>query len=338
MYKINKYIFLQLFKYFSLIFFIFLSVAWLLQITRLFTITNFIQVDIINIIFLSIFIIPNILTIIIPFILIFGMMLCFIKLNKDQELISIFSLGLDLKPIKTSLKIFSFLIISFYILLTFYISPKVYEIYKQKEFDLRNTINFDNIIYSNFINIGTNTILDFKKIGNLYEDIFISYFDNKENIIYAKKGEIFNKGDSLNFSLSSGFKISIDNNNQLEKLEFLNYAFDVANNNNKNLKVDDKNTYTIFDDLKNKNYQNILFKTIDIVLLFFILIFFYYNNIIKLNFYNKNNTYFVINCLIILIANQILKNSEILTFQYITIINIIFILLISVFIIKEKYE
>ena len=39
--KINLYLFSQITKNFLLILFIFLSIAWLLQITRLFTITNF---------------------------------------------------------------------------------------------------------------------------------------------------------------------------------------------------------------------------------------------------------------------------------------------------------
>ena len=57
-----------------------------------------------------------------------------------------------------------------------------------------------------------------------YEDIFISFNDEKENIVYAKKGNIFNENNQYNFQLSDGFKISIDKNKQIEKLEFLNYV------------------------------------------------------------------------------------------------------------------
>ena len=92
--KINLYLFSQIFKNFLLILFIFLTVSWLLQITRLFTISNFIQIDVIDIIFLSFYLLPNIITVIIPFILIFGLLLCFIRLNKDNELVAILSLGL----------------------------------------------------------------------------------------------------------------------------------------------------------------------------------------------------------------------------------------------------
>ena len=111
--KINIYIFTQIIKYFALVFFIFISISWILQLTRLFTISNFMQINVLNIIYLSIFLIPNILTVIIPFILIFGILLCFIKLNRDKELISILSLGLELKPIKISLIYFLFFILFF---------------------------------------------------------------------------------------------------------------------------------------------------------------------------------------------------------------------------------
>ena len=83
--KIKIYLFLQISKYFILILFIFLSIAWLLQITRLFTITNFLHIEVFDIFLLSIYLIPNLITVIIPFILIFGLLLCFMKLNRDNE-------------------------------------------------------------------------------------------------------------------------------------------------------------------------------------------------------------------------------------------------------------
>ena len=51
----------------------------------------------------------------------------------------------------------------------------------------------------------------------------LSFNDEKENIVYAKKGNIFNENNQYNFQLTNGFKISIDKNKQIEKLEFLNY-------------------------------------------------------------------------------------------------------------------
>ena len=83
--KINIYIFFQILKSCSLLMFIFLAITWLLQLTRLFSLTNLIQIDVLNIIYLSLFLIPNLLSVIIPFILIFGILLCFVKLNRDKD-------------------------------------------------------------------------------------------------------------------------------------------------------------------------------------------------------------------------------------------------------------
>ena len=138
--KIKIYLFLQISKYFILILFIFLSVTWLLQITRLFTITNFLHIEVFDIFLVCIYLIPNLITVIIPFILIFGLLLCFIKLNRDNELIAIFSLAQGLKAIKSPLITFCIIIISFFIVLNFYLAPKIYEIYKYKEFELRNKL------------------------------------------------------------------------------------------------------------------------------------------------------------------------------------------------------
>ena len=121
--KINTYLFLQISRYFFLILFIFLSVAWILQITRLFTITNFMHIEFLDIILLSFYLIPNIISVIAPFILIFGLLLCFVKLNRDNELIAILSLGDGLKPFRNTLFFFSFIMIFFFVLLSFYVWP-----------------------------------------------------------------------------------------------------------------------------------------------------------------------------------------------------------------------
>ena len=336
--KINIYLLTQIFKYFLLILFIFLSISWILQLTRLLTISNFMDIEIIDIIFLSFYLIPNIITIITPFIIIFGLLLCFIKLNNDNELITIVSLGHGLKHFKKVFIFFSFGIVVIFLILNLYIAPKIYEQYKIKEQDLRNTLDFSKITFSNFLNLNETTILDFNKNENGYEDIFISFKDRNENLIYAKKGNIYNNKNEYNFQLSDGFKISVDNKNQIEKLEFLNYILKIERNTIKVGKIIDKNTLTIFDDINTKNYLNITYKIFDLILIIYIFYFFYQNNLKNLNLTMKNNIFFLILCIFILICNQILKNSEILiasyTFSLISII--IFISILTS--IKKYYE
>ncbi len=335
--KIKIYLFLQISKFFILILFIFLSVAWLLQITRLFTITNFIHIEVFDIIILSIFLIPNLLTVIIPFILIFGLLLSFIKLNRDNELVAILTLGLGLNPLKNTLIVFSLIIIFIFTLFNFYFAPKVYEIYKTQEYELRNNINLNKMVFSNFLNINKTTILDFNKKEESFKNIFISFKDEKENIVYASQGNITSKDNKYNFQLKDGFKISIDKNNQIEKLEFLDYILKIQNKNMSDSKIVDKNTYTIFDDIKSENYLNISFKIADIFIIIFIIYFFYNNNLKNLNLKTGNIIFFSATSIVILILNQILKNSDITLLFYIffIILSISISLIISYL---KKYE
>ena len=314
--KIDNYIFNQILKSFILIFFIFLSISWLLQLTRLLALTNLIQTDILNVIYLSLFLIPNLLTVIMPFIVLFGIMLCFMKLYKDKEIIAIYSLGLQLKPIRYSLLLFSFLILIFYISINFYISPKVYEKYKIKEFELRNTINFDKMVLSNFLKLDENTTLDFKKNDNIFEDIFINFKDENENLIYARSGFIKSEKNKYIFQLNDGFKLSINKSNQIEKLEFENYVFKIDNKKEIEFNNFDKNTLTIIDDLNAKNFLNIFYKLSDVLFMILIFYFFYKNNIVTLNFNIKNNIFFILTSILFLTSNQLLKNSEINTLNY----------------------
>ncbi len=336
--KISWYLLNQICKYFFLILFIFLSVAWILQLTRLFTITNFVNIEFLNIFLLSLYLIPNIITVITPFILIFGLLLCFIKLNKDNELIAILSSGMGIKPFKDSLLIFSLIIIIVFAFLNFYLAPKIYEQYKIKEFDLRNTLDFKNISFSNFLNLNKSTILDFKKNNSEYKDIFISFNDESENIVFAKKGNIYNENNEYNFILSDGFKISVNTNKQIEKLEFLNYVLKIENKNNTNMDIVDRNTLTIFDDYFMKDYLNLIFKIIDILLILFVIFLFYNNNLKKINFQTYNNVIFSLLCVGVLILNQILKNSDIVLTNYLLfVLSVIFISLLISYI-KRRYE
>ncbi len=336
--KINQYLFIMISKYILLILFVFLSVAWLLQITRLFTITNFLHIEILDVFFLSIYLIPNLITVIVPFILIFGLLLCFLKLNKDNELIAILSLGFGLQPFKKTLIFFSLLIMIFFMILNLYLAPIVYEKYKFKENQLRNTINFNKMTFSNFLDLNNDTVLDFKRKNNEYNEIFINFTDDKENIIFAKKGNIINRDNEYNFQLTNGFKISIDNNKQIEKLEFLNYVLKIENKNFTNSRVIDNNTLTIIDDFNSKNYLNISFKLLDIILLIFIIIFFYFNNLKKINFTSGNNIYFVSLSIIIIIMNQMLKNSDIILNNYITVMSLMIFSIFVISYLKKKYE
>ena len=127
--KINFYIFTELFRGFLLILFIFLSIAWLLQFTRLMSISNLLQIDTLSILILSTYLVPNLFSVILPFIVIIGISTTFIKLFR-REIITIYTLGLNTKVIQKPLFVFSFIIILLSIIFNFYLSPNIYEKFK----------------------------------------------------------------------------------------------------------------------------------------------------------------------------------------------------------------
>ena len=335
--KIDKYIFIEIMKGSLLVFFIFLSISWLLQFTRLISLTNLIQVDIISILYLSLFLIPNLITIIIPFVIIFGLIVTFVKLHKDRELISIYSLGLNIKSVIRPMVYFSIIVLSILIVFNFYISPKIYKEYKIKEYEIRNKIDFEKITVSNFIEINKNTYLDFKKDSKNFKEVFIKFSKDKENMIYAKEAFIIQSNNKFIFNLINGFKITILKDNKIEKLEFENYSLEIINDSYKKYDDFDKNTYDIFYDIKNKNYINIFYKIIDSIIILFIVFFFILNNIVKNNLKINNILFFISISSFLLVVIQILKNSE-LDFNYhIYLVLLMFVLLITyIFIGKKK--
>ena len=115
--KINLYVFIQIIKSCTLVFFIFVSIAWLLQVSRLFNYLGNLQIEFMKIFILSTMLIPNIINIIIPFIVIFGILITFIKLERDREIIAIYSLGLSIDNIRKPIILFSLIIGGFYLFL-----------------------------------------------------------------------------------------------------------------------------------------------------------------------------------------------------------------------------
>ena len=334
--KIDKYIFLEILKGCLLILFIFLSISWLLQFSRLISLTNLIQVDIITIFYLSMFLIPNLISIIIPFVIIFGLIITFIKLHKDKEIISIYSLGLSTNSLSRSLKYFTILIILILLSFNFYISPKIYKEYKLKEFEIRNKIDFEKIVISNFLQINKNTFLDFKKDNQEFKEVFIKFSENNDNLIYAKNATIIQDNDFFIFNLIDGFKITIINDNKIEKLEFENYNLKIKNNKFKTFNNFDKNTFNIFDDIKSKNYLNITHKGADVIFVLIIILFFYFKNIKVYRFDFYYLFIFITFSSILLILNQLLKNLEISFLTNVLIILSILICSIIYFILGKE--
>ena len=334
--KINLYVFIQIIKSCTLVFFIFISIAWLLQISRLFSYLNNLQIDFVNVLFLSFFLIPNLINVTLPFIIIFGLIIAFIKFDKDKEIIAIFSLGLSIKEILKPFFLISIITIFLYLFLNLFFSPYIYDKYKQKEFDLRNSINLDNINISNFIQLDENLILDFSKKEDVFEDVFIRFIGENENIVFAKKARIIKEPKKFIFNLSEGFKLSFMNN-KIEKLEFENYKLNFPLKNENNYNNYDKNTLTLFNLIKYKDYKSMIERMFDTLILLTVIIFFYFNNIKDNKFSIKHIFIYLFLSILIIIFQNIIKNLD-FSLQFSFLLNIINFSIIYLFMLINKFK
>ena len=328
--KINLYVFSQIVKSCTLVFFIFVSIAWLMQLSRLFQIMNNLQIKFIDIFGLSIWLIPNLTNVTLPFIIIFGLVLAFVKLDKDREIIAIYSLGLTLNAIKKPLYLIVLLTSILYFFLSFFLSPFTYDIYKKNEFKIRNSVEFDNLNISNFIELDKNLIIDFDKRNNSFYDILINFNEEnkEENLIFAEKGSIKKIEDKLVFTLINGFKLMI-NNTEIEKLKFDKYKIEFPNITKEEYKKYDKNTLNLFELINDNNKTNnkILFhRQFDIYLILSLFIFFYYNIIRNNNYSLKNIITFISLAIFSLTIDNFLENYsvEIRLLIILNIINLLF--------------
>ena len=334
--KINLYVFIQIIKSCTLVFFIFISIAWLLQISRLFSYLSNLKIDFVNVLFLSFFLIPNLINVTLPFIIIFGLIIAFIKFDKDKEIIAIFSLGLSIKEILKPFFLISIIAIFLYLFLNLFFSPYIYDKYKQKEFDLRNSINLDNINISNFIQLDENLILDFSKKEDVFEDVFIRFIGENENIVFAKKARIIKEPKKFIFNLSEGFKLSFMNN-KIEKLEFENYKLNFPLKNENNYNNYDKNTLTLFNLIKYKDYNSMIERMFDTLILLTVIIFFYFNNI-KDNKFSINHIFiYLFLSVLIIIFQNIIKNLD-FSLQFSFLLNIINFSIIYLFMLINKFK
>ena len=271
---------------------------------------NNLQIDFLKILYLSSYIIPNLMNVTLPFILIFGFVLAFIKLDRDKEIIAIFSLGLSIRQILKPLFLVSILFVLIYLLLNLFLSPHLYEKYKKKEFELRNIVNLNNINFSNFIKLNDDLIIDFEKEGKRFKDIFINFTNiNGDNIIFSKDGIIYSEKNKYIFDLNNGYKLNILDQ-EIEKLEFEKYKIEFPSQNNNSYNNYDINTLTIRNLIEQKEYRSIFDKVIDTLLLLTLIIFFYYYLIKKNNYSFKAISIYLTLSILILINHNVIKNIE----------------------------
>ena len=126
-------------------------------------------------------------------------------------------------------------------------------------------------------------------------------------------------------------------NNKIEKLEFENYKLNFPLKNENNYNNYDKNTLTLFNLIKYKDYKSIIERMFDTLILLTVIIFFYFNNI-KDNKFSINHIFiYLFLSILIIIFQNIIKNLD-FSLQFSFLLNIINFSIIYLFMLINKFK
>tara|TARA_Y100000590_G_scaffold470368_1_gene664214 strand:- start:726 stop:1649 length:924 start_codon:yes stop_codon:yes gene_type:complete len=290
------------------------------------------QINSIEIFNLALFMIPNLIYVTLPFLIIFGFVLSFLKLSRDKEIIGIYSIGLSIGEIRKPILLITLISIILSLFLSFFFSPFTYDMYKKKEFNLRHSINFDKIDFSNFIKFNKNLTIDFENVNGEFENILINITANNEIIMFSKKGEITQNADTINFKLIDGFKTEIKNDD-IENLKFDTYLASFPLDEKKIYSKNDPNALNLFELLNSNDKKNkiiIYLRLIDTLIIISLSLYFYYNIIKKNDYTLINKLFFIFISMICVLIDNLFESYVYENFQFILIL-LINILIIHLF-------
>jgi len=139
------------------------------------------------------------------------------------------------------------------------------------------------------------------------------------------------------FSLYGGFKLTILENGDIEKLEFERYNIVFKDQKYSEYNNLDKNTSNFINDIIDKDYLNLSYKFYDSFVFICIFYFFYFYNIKNYKFKINNIMFFILLSTFVLILNQIIKNlNSSLLFYILFTLSYLIIFITMLYFIKTK--
>ena len=101
-----------------------------------------------------------------------------------------YALGLKTNAIIKALFFFTLISILFLLILSMYLSPKIYKEYKIKEHEIRNKIDFEKIIVSNFLKLMKIHFLISKKLTKNIKRFLLNLKMKKIILFMQKKQQL----------------------------------------------------------------------------------------------------------------------------------------------------
>ena len=212
---------------------IFFSMIWLIQSLRQIDLVIENGASLFDFLYISILPGPLWLMIIIPISSLISVIIIFNRFSNDQETLSFHLSGANIffliKPILL-MSIFNLILLT---VINFYIIPKAYNIFKSKQFELRNNISQIFLREGVFNDIQKDLTVLVDKRVSMYELEGIFIYDtrkiNKEIDIFARKGKIVLTSSGPFFQLEDGNRREVQSDGKvLNELSFKNYSINIA--------------------------------------------------------------------------------------------------------------
>ena len=233
---------------------VFVGIIWLSQSFKTIQLIINKGAGILEFFILSTYSLPSWLLLAIPFGIFAGCMVSYLKLQNDQEILVMKSVGVN--PLTLSKPAIFIAILASLILfiIAHFIVPSTYKNFKVLQDDIRNSskslVIRDNIFIdlNKYQTIFINSLNENNELG----EIFIQDRSDPENVV-----EIFSKKGNLNFenniilSMQEGTRISTDPKGRSTILNFKSYDIEIMQDKNKKLtRVVEYNEYKFFELLK----------------------------------------------------------------------------------------
>ena len=336
--KITIYIVFFQFKYLLNFLFILLGLICISQILRLvdlkFSLTN----QIFDIMGTTFLVLPSYLNPLLPILLLISFFYFNFNLNSSNESL-IINQYLNHKNKTLITLLLKIILIIFYILNYECLSPKLYEIYKLKELDIRNNFKI-GIPSSNEFHIGEDLSIFFKtNDDNQFSDVEALILKDNQ-FVKSKKAYIEYEKLGFNVIFINGIRVKM-NKNEKSKTTFEKFTYNIAKNNLEILLLDKEhfNTLELLES-NQKDYKSEGHKRIVQYLIFLVLIFLS-NKIIYKNINKKmrdfKNIFLFMFLILIYLLNSFLiyeLNSENINLFIYYLLSILGLFLFGIYILK----
>jgi lipopolysaccharide export system permease protein len=256
MYILHRFILRELFVSFTLSVIFLNSTLMMEKLMRLSKLLSSVGASSFDIAEVILYIQPQLLILTIPMSMLLAVLLTYGRLNTDNELVIMNTIGMPFRLISRPVMIMGIALFAVNIAISFYLGPFGSVMLREKITNIlitRAPLAIEEGIFNTSFKDMVILIKD-KPAPDVISGVFISDERNKEEpkVIVAKEGHIITEMDSLSFSLTDGH-VYISNKDTLTEISFGNYYFKLI----PSLKSGDRNPseYTPYELLSESNIQ-----------------------------------------------------------------------------------